>query len=204
MERLPTWNQRKNNMNMLPAIQTRSGKYINFVDYTDNVYDISDIAHALSNLCRFTGHCTEFYSVAQHCVHASYCVPIEFAFEALMHDRIEAYLGDIASPLKQLLPDYKNMEHGLEEDSAWTFMLPTKMSPEVRAADIKMLATEKRDLMVETPDTIWGIIQGVEPVETVIAPWSPEQAYINFMGRYNELWFPHMAQINKRTVYGQN
>lgn len=182
---------------MLPSIQTRSGKYINFVDYTSNIYDIQDIAHALSNLCRFTGHCSSFYSVAQHCVHASYCVDPEFAYEALMHDRIEAYLGDIASPLKQLLPDYKKLEKGLEEDSAWAFMLPLKMSPEVREADIKMLATEKRDLMVETPDIIWGIIQGVEPCLDIIEPWSPEYSYIMFMKRYDEL-FPLQYEKFKR------
>ncbi len=53
--------------------------------------DINDIAVSLSNICRFAGHLSHFYSVAQHAVLCSQLVPQEFAFEALMHDATEAY-----------------------------------------------------------------------------------------------------------------
>lgn len=180
---------------MLPTIQTLSGKYINFLDTRNNVYDINDIAHALSNLCRFTGHCKSFYSVAQHSVLASYIVSPEFAFEALMHDRIEAYMGDMASPLKHMMPDFKIVEKRLEHDSAPWFYLPENMSPEVKMADLVMLATEKRDIMEESPDVVWGILNGIEPAPAAIEPWPPEVAKANFLLRFGELWDTHSERI---------
>ena len=49
-------------------IQTYSG--IEFYPLDPRIEEVKllDIAHALSNICRFTGHCNEFYSVAQHSV----------------------------------------------------------------------------------------------------------------------------------------
>ncbi len=55
-----------------PWIQTYSGYKFDFVNLDTNVICIRDIVHALSNICRYTGHTNEFYSVAQHSVLASY------------------------------------------------------------------------------------------------------------------------------------
>ncbi|MCD3082574.1 deoxyribonucleoside 5-monophosphate phosphatase [Salmonella enterica subsp. enterica serovar Enteritidis] len=91
-------------------IQTLSGKQFDYLSATIDDIDIEDIAVALSNICRFSGHLPEFYSVAQHSVLCSQLVSPEFAFEALMHDAAEAYCQDIPAPLKALLPDYREIE----------------------------------------------------------------------------------------------
>ncbi|HAF5811207.1 TPA: HD family hydrolase, partial [Salmonella enterica] len=91
-------------------IQTLSGKQFDYLSATIDDIDIEDIAVALSNICRFSGHLPKFYSVAQHSVLCSQLVSPEFAFEALMHDAAEAYCQDIPAPLKALLPDYREIE----------------------------------------------------------------------------------------------
>src|SRR5574338_265665 len=67
---------------MLPIIETFSGKMLDYENPTENMIDIVDIAHALSQICRFTGHCKQHYNVAQHSYLASYHVEPEHALQA--------------------------------------------------------------------------------------------------------------------------
>lgn len=184
---------------MMPLIQTYTGRYINFKTLAYNDYAIEDIAHSLSNMCRFTGHCKEFYSVAQHCVIASNNVADEYKLEALMHDAVEAYLGDVSSPLKELLPEYKQLEKNLYADIANYFGYPEKTSQTVKNIDLVMLATEKRDLMTDTP-VKWGILDGIVPLQEKIVPWCPNQAKSTFLETFRR----HNAQKpnqNKTDLY---
>ena len=50
------------------AIQTFKGNVFDPKTIYIDTIDIKDIAHALSNLCRYAGHCRDFYSVAEHSV----------------------------------------------------------------------------------------------------------------------------------------
>jgi hypothetical protein len=194
--------ERIRQMILLPTIQTFSGRYISFVDFSQNEYDVVDIAHSLSNLCRFNGHCTQFYSVAQHCVLASYVVPEEYAFEALMHDRTEAYLGDMASPLKNLMPEFKALERSMEADSAKFFNLPYDISPIVKDADYRMLITEKRDIMVDTPGRVeWDGFSNYPPLEETITPWTPHSSKNMFLARFRELIGEHCLRHGMENIW---
>jgi hypothetical protein len=104
---------------MEPSIQLASGRYFNFVNPRSTPLEIEDMAAGLSRICRYTGQLAidedDIYSVAQHSVLASEncdadCDP----YEALLHDRAESVMNDMASPLKQLLLDYKEIEARVE------------------------------------------------------------------------------------------
>lgn len=97
-------------------IQTQSGKVLDLEDPQPEDICISDIAAGLSKICRFGGQINTFYSVAQHSLfcHDQARRPYD-KFAMLMHDASEAYLGDVPSPLKALLPDYREIEARLQK-----------------------------------------------------------------------------------------
>ena len=54
------------------SIRTFTGRTFWPLDPKPEDLDIRDIAHALSLVCRFTGHTRSFYSVADHSLRVSY------------------------------------------------------------------------------------------------------------------------------------
>lgn len=153
---------------------------------------IEGIAHALSNICRFGGHCNQFYSVAQHSVLASQNVSDGCAWDALFHDATEAILTDIPTPLKRLLNDYKKIEHGFNRLVLDELGVVYPFKDEVKHADLRMLATERRDLMNEQ-NSEWEIIKDVKPYDFTIDPWRPDTAKMLFMHRARFLYSASLA-----------
>lgn len=172
---------------MQPTILTSTGRYFNLLAPSPNDISVDAIAHALSHICRFTGHVREFYSVAQHSYHASYLVPPEHALAALLHDAAEAYVGDVASPLKHLLPEYKSIEAGVEAAVCAHFDISLPLDPCVKHADLIMLATEKRDLMPWMLSDNWDILANISPQPKPLVPMSPLTARYYFLSRFEEL-----------------
>jgi hypothetical protein len=172
------------------TIQIASGNYFSLVEPGLSDFSIFDIAQALSHICRYTGHVREFYSVAQHSVLASEVVAPEHAFAALMHDAAEAFVGDVARPLKELIPDYRAIEKRVERAVFSRFSLPHELHPAVKHADLVLLATEKRDLMPlgGGKTQAWSCINGIEPMRNRILCWSPVDARRAFLSRFNELY----------------
>lgn len=133
----------KENLYTPNSIRTSSGIYFDFVNPTVDMIKIEDIAHALSQQCRFGGHLPVFYSVAQHCYNCSEGVGYEkYALEALLHDASEAYLLDIPKPLKNLLPDYQKIEKKIELLIAEKFKLKYPWPSAVKYIDMNMLEME--------------------------------------------------------------
>jgi len=177
-ERLPTG-----------AIRTYTGRAFEPLNPDPDALCIEDIAHALANNCRFTGHVRWHYSVAQHSVLVSQIVPDELALTGLLHDASEAYLSDVARPIKQQ-PEfgdvYLRYEQGIEEAIATRFGIVYPYPSEVKDADNLLLVTEARDLMHGTKG--WDpYLASIEPLEKEIEKWTPEWAEVMFLARYEEL-----------------
>lgn len=157
--------------------------------------DPLDIAHALSLMCRFNGHCLRFYSVAEHSVRVSEETAkyvggqqdrwVQLA--GLLHDAAEAYVADIVRPLKRFLPGYGEIENRVQAAVWQRFGVPVdaQVSSVVKKCDNILLATEARDLMAPPP-VAWHLDE--KPSKRTIRPWSPAEAEHSFLARLAELW----------------
>lgn len=187
-----------------PTIQMSSGAYFSFENPESSPLSVEDIAHALSNICRFTGHVRHFYSVAQHAYLVSKCIAPGYEYWGLHHDDAESVLGDVSTPLKRLLPDYKAIEHFVEKAFRKQLgLIPSDVTKKfVKHADWTLLATEKRDLMPShrPGEPTWDIIKDIHPLTKVIKPWSPEKARRKYLQRHYEI--VALMRSKKQPQYG--
>ena len=169
-------------------IQTISGKKFPIDQPDPSLIDIEDIAHALSLLVRFNGHCTRFYSVAEHSVHVSHEIDPSLALAGLLQDAAEAYLGDVPSPLKRELGDFKQFEHRMESAIGAAFGIDAALfkDSELKRADTQLLVDEKAVLMVAEPEE-WPAGAPAVKNPGQIECWSPETAKARFLERFAEL-----------------
>jgi hypothetical protein len=85
------------------AKQMPSGAIIDLETLSFEQVNFRDIASSLAKICRFTGATFSHYSVAQHSILVAGILPPQLQVYGLLHDAHEAYLGDIATPVKNLL-----------------------------------------------------------------------------------------------------
>ena len=171
-------------------MQTYTGRQFWPLDPRADEVDINDIAHSLSNMCRFAGHVRRFYSVAEHCVRVSWLAPVEnprLALAALLHDATEAYVVDVPRPLKRFLSGYKEIEDRVARAVEERFGLDAGSldHPEVKFWDEVLLATEARDLMGGESAGKWHL--RAAPLSAHIGPWAPEEARDRFRRRFMAL-----------------
>ena len=169
-----------------------SGGKFNYNRPEDSNVTIEDIASALSNVCRFSGHLPQFYSVAQHLVNTSRIVPVEHSFDALMHDTAEAFTNDLPTPLKWALPIFKELETKIESAMADKFGFSHPYHPCVKEADTHMLILEK--IYVKEDTSVWPLYEKwtpevVEPYRQLVdlRGWQPVRAKREFLERFHEL-----------------
>ena len=167
------------------TIMTYTGRIVRPLEMTANDIDIVDIAHALSMKCRYTGHCRRYLSVAQHCVlMARRDLPGPAAWR-LMHDSSEAYLPDIASPIKDQFPVIKQAEERILAAVAEKFVLAPYSTAylAVHKADVAMMVWEGQWNMNDADQKgIWWAANLSEyPMRQDFCSWDPQRAEQEFL-----------------------
>ena len=159
---------------------TYSGRIINLLNFQTSDVRIEEIAHALSRICRFGGHCREPHNVAHHAVLVSQRVeeagePDHVIYAALHHDDTEAYLGDMISPLKKLLPEYQKFEERFAQVIAEALNFEYPFSESIRKADKEIYHRENTDVR-------WR-----RPQNPTIIPWNPGVSKHLYLTRHQQL-----------------
>lgn len=153
--------------------------------------DIADIAHGLSNVCRYGGHAARFYSVAEHCVIVSQHLAPAFALHGLLHDSAEAYIGDMIRPLKHAdaMYEFRVAEAAIERCVAERFGLDWQgaAQAEVKSVDDRILVDEMRALMRRPRMYRSEYTAGLAPLGCTIAGLVPAVAEHVFLERFQEL-----------------
>jgi hypothetical protein len=165
-----------------------SGVEFNLLRPDPATIHIEDIAHHLSQICRFTGGTRVHYSVAQHCVLACELAPAEWKLAALLHDAAEAYIGDVSSPVKSLIgtayaPLEERILRAVFEKFGISALFAKKLPMVVKRIDRLMLEWEQRDLL---PDVPWWPKQ-VHPELAPILPWNAHEARFRFLDSFARL-----------------
>src|SRR4051812_3568329 len=174
----------------LYEIETFTGNFVDTSDPSAASIALEDIAHALSNICRYGGHCAYHYSVAQHAVFVSRRLERrgfgrDVQLWGLHHDDAEAFLGDIPRPMKPLLGEvYTKMTDAMDRAIHEALNLPGHFidfeAIPVKEADAWSLFVEARHLLPSEGrlwwkgEQKWGLNRNIP--ERIIVPdyWEGE------------------------------
>lgn len=167
-------------------ISTYTGVKFNFLDPDVEDINLTDIAHSLAMQCRYNGHCEEFYSVAEHCVHIAGWILDKtknkrLAFEGLMHDASEAYVCDVPRPIKPFLdPNYQTLETGVERAIARKWNLTLPWNEFVKEADSRICRDEYAALFESRLGPCDWTLPYDEPLGIQLGCWDPVMAERQF------------------------
>lgn len=167
-------------------MQTATGRQFWPLDPRPDDVFIEDIAHALSLLCRFGGHCLRFYSVAEHSVLLARAAPAHLKKWALLHDAAEAYIVDVPRPLKPFLTNYKQAEAAVMRAIEFRFGLHLGLPDQVKRLDRAILVDEMQQNMAPSVAS-WTSLDGLDPIGVKLQFWTPRQARIEFMREFRNL-----------------
>lgn len=175
--------------------RTFTGQMFDFRDPDPSKVRVADLAHHLAYTNRFGGAAHHYYSVASHCVYVSrrladegYSPAVQLA--GLLHDASEAYLGDVTSGLKRLLPEYRRIEERWEHMLEQLFGVTWVGDPVIKNADIRARLAEGRDLFsgqypLENLDTSGH--DGLAPYDAPVVSQTPDEAEFAWLSRAAEL-----------------
>ena len=153
----------------------------------DDIY-IMDIAHALSLICRFGGHCDSFYSVAEHSIILGTLLEKDGADDltllaALLHDAEEAYLPDIPRPIKAMMPEADKIYEHLSQAIDDKYLLQGASWSIIYDYDRRLCITEAKALGIWNEE--WEDAGPSLPAKLFL--WKPEEAEQLFINNFVEL-----------------
>lgn len=178
------------------VIHTRNGNTFDPIDVEISKIDINDIAHSLANMSRYAGHARRFYSVAEHSI-LTYNIArklcpndLDVQWAALLHDATEAYVVDLPTPIKILLPKFNEIESKVEDLIAAEFNIDWSNSVKnmVKQIDIEALATEAPELFDDI--SAWFTIEGKDRHVELLGrkfPLKSGEAKHLFIEAYNQI-----------------
>jgi hypothetical protein len=155
-------------------LQTYTGKKFWPLDPSPDDVCICDIANALAKLPRFNVTVPFSYSVASHCLSmatAAYTCQYSPALQlwALLHDAAEAYLGDIPRPVKNCIPQIREVEEKVLRAVAWRFNMEWPMPEKIKELDDVLLAMEARQFLPVTWLDDWNLVDLSVPLDLTAA-----------------------------------
>ena len=141
-------------------ITTQSCLRLQIPGFTVHDVRLADIVHSLAMQTRYLGHCSRFYSVAEHSVMVCNLAEIDHgrgsdvARAALLHDAHEAYVGDFPSPFKNAIEGLRRFERNVESLVLDALRLPTiddDIWKQVKRYDLIALFQEASSLFSPPP-----------------------------------------------------
>ena len=169
---------------------TCTGLKVNLHKPEPGMITIEDIANSLSKICRFGGHTSCFYSVAQHSVLVAHMTGKDYFREALLHDAAEAYLGDVIKPLKVMLGEvYAQLESSFESAIAIKYNLDTADSAKqmVKRYDLSALEMEHEAFQKGNPASFLRTLVKYNLMVEDTYAWSHETAKRVFLETFRSI-----------------
>lgn len=186
--------------------ETYTGAKFFLMDPRADEIVFEDVAHSLAYQCRYTGHCLEWYSVAEHCCLLSDYVRNKLKlgphaqYFMLMHDSSEAYTGDISRPMKYGIPGLKASIAHIERIVLEAFEVPYPEPRWLKELDARMIVDERAQNMVDSGND-WNHDK-FEALGIKLKFWEPVKAKAEFIKRYRRL-LKEMAAVDKENAYDQ-
>ncbi|HXQ34298.1 MAG TPA: hypothetical protein VN843_09815 [Anaerolineales bacterium] len=182
------------------TIQTFTGKMFDILNPTPDMICIEDIAHAGSQMNRFTGHCRFPYPVTQHEYLGSFIRPEncecaseqEHALKFLLHDASESYISDVNRPLKHFTDvglEYRKVEKVIQDLVYVRYGLDPHEPPCVKTVDNWMLYAEKAQLM-PTKEFAFEWSDDRKTADVIITERTFYQNKALYLSRFNKLCRP--------------
>jgi hypothetical protein len=168
--------------------QMSDGSYVDLSEPDNIDFDIELMAYSLARTYRYGAQAKRDYSVAQHSMYvASICEPLGYGLEGLLHDGSEGWLGDMGSPLKAMMTQYRALEARYEVAIARQHDLRHNGHTHaiVKVADLIALEMERREFMppIGAGAHHWpGVLMPFNPpkIGRVLGPKAAERKFLNY------------------------